>query len=112
MVGPAGHGDPHPVATHVDKVCIHAGSLLFQRQSYSATLHSSHQVLARVYMARSDVGYTVRTAAVHVWKTVVSNTPRTLGEILPALMEQVIDALASAGERPGLVGSQLTPLLA
>ena len=58
----------------------------------------SHQVLARVYMARSDVGYTVRTAAVHVWKTVVSNTPRTLGEILPALMEQVIDALASAGE--------------
>ncbi len=53
-------------------------------------------------MARSDVGYTVRTAAVHVWKTVVSNTPRTLGEILPALMEQVINALASAGERPGL----------
>ena len=58
------------------------------------------QVLARVYMARSDVGYTVRTAAVHVWKTVVSNTPRTLGEILPALMEQVIEALASAGDRP------------
>ena len=56
-------------------------------------------MLARVYMARSDVGYTVRTAAVHVWKTVVSNTPRTLGEILPALMEQVIDALASAGDQ-------------
>ena len=69
----------------------------------------THQVLARVYMARSDVGYTVRTAAVHVWKTVVSNTPRTLGEILPALMEQVIDALASAGERAGLGLTTLPP---
>ena len=55
------------------------------------------QVLARVYMARSDVGYTVRAAAVHVWKTVVTNTPRTLGEVLPALMAQIIQALASPG---------------
>ena len=50
-------------------------------------------------MARSDVGYTVRSAAVHVWKTVVTNTPRTLSEVLPALMAQIIDSLASPGAR-------------
>jgi hypothetical protein len=31
------------------------------------------------------------------WKTIVVNTPRTLQEILPALMAEVIDALADAG---------------
>ncbi|KAK9804294.1 hypothetical protein WJX72_005256 [[Myrmecia] bisecta] len=57
-----------------------------------------NQVLARVYMARSDVGYTVRSASVHVWKTIVTNTPRTLGEILPTLMDQIIESLADPGE--------------
>jgi hypothetical protein len=35
--------------------------------------------------------------AVCSWKTIVVNTPRTLQEILPALMAEVIDALADAG---------------
>eukprot|EP00884_Botryococcus_braunii_P017378 jgi/Botrbrau1/4323/Bobra.0232s0015.1 len=61
-------------------------------------LERRNQVLARVYMARSDVGYSVRTAAMHVWKTVVTNTPRTLSEILPCLMDQIIISLASSGE--------------
>jgi hypothetical protein len=55
------------------------------------------QILARVYMARSDVGYTVRAAALHVWKTVVTNTPRTLAETLPALMANIIASLAAPG---------------
>ncbi len=55
------------------------------------------QILARVYMARSDVGYTVRAAALHVWKTVVTNTPRTLAEVLPALMANIIASLAAPG---------------
>ena len=55
------------------------------------------QIVASLYMARSDVAYTVRTAAVHVWKTIVSNTPRTLAEILPALMRSIIESLASSG---------------
>lgn len=45
-------------------------------------------------MARADVGYTVRQAAVHVWKTIVTNTPRTTGEILKTLMDQIITSLA------------------
>lgn len=48
-------------------------------------------------MARSDIGYTVRGAALHVWKTVVTNTPRTLAEILPALMANIIASLAAPG---------------
>lgn len=56
-----------------------------------------NQVLARIYLARSDVSYAVRTAALHVWKSLVSNTPRTLTEIMPALMDLMIRALAADG---------------
>mmetsp|Transcript_16894 Transcript_16894/g.43290 ORF Transcript_16894/g.43290 Transcript_16894/m.43290 type:complete len:796 (-) Transcript_16894:157-2544(-) len=49
-------------------------------------------------MARSDVSFAVRAVAVHVWKTVVTNTPRTLSEIMTSLMEQVIESLANGGE--------------
>ena len=55
------------------------------------------QVLSRVFMARTDVAFQVRGAAVHVWKTLVGNTPKTLGEILPVLMQQLITSLASQG---------------
>ncbi|KAL6771130.1 hypothetical protein ACKKBF_B34035 [Auxenochlorella protothecoides x Auxenochlorella symbiontica] len=56
------------------------------------------QVLSLLYMARSDEAFGVRGAALHVWKTVVTNTPKTLGEILPALMAQVIRSLADPAE--------------
>ena len=49
-------------------------------------------------MARADVGYTVRQAAVHVWKTIVTNTPRTTGEILKTLMDQIITSLGHPSE--------------
>jgi len=54
-------------------------------------------VLAATYIARSDVGLLVRNAALHTWKTLVVNTPRTLGEILPHLMQRIIYALAAEG---------------
>lgn len=53
-------------------------------------------------MARADVGYTVRQAAVHVWKTIVTNTPRTTGEILKMLMDQIILSLAHTS-KPNLL---------
>ena len=56
------------------------------------------QVLALLFMARADVGYTVRQAAVHVWKTIVTNTPRTTGEILKTLMDQIISSLAHSSK--------------
>lgn len=63
------------------------------------------QVLALLFMARADVGYTVRQAAVHVWKTIVTNTPRTTGEILKTLMDQIITSLG----HPSRTMHQTTP---
>ena len=49
-------------------------------------------------MGRSDVAYSVRNAALHVWKTLVTNTPKTLAELLPTLMSQTITSLADPGK--------------
>ena len=61
-------------------------------------LERRNDVLARLYLARADVAYTVRTAALHVWKTIVTNTPKTLVEILPVLMSRVITGLSHSSE--------------
>jgi hypothetical protein len=88
-----------------------------------------NEVLAALYMVRSDVSISVRQvknqhnylfhmtryavsnlvayfickrkcvfsqAALHVWKTIVANTPKTLKEIMPVLMNTLITSLASS----------------
>lgn len=43
------------------------------------------RVFAALYIVRQDSTGGVRQAAIHVWKALVQNTPRTVREILPIL---------------------------
>ncbi|CAM8895066.1 unnamed protein product [Rhodiola kirilowii] len=71
-----------------------------------------NEVLAALYMVRTDVNLSVRQAALHVWKTIVSNTPKTLREIMPVLMNTLIISLASpSSERRQAAGRALGELV-
>ncbi|CAL5393988.1 unnamed protein product [Camellia sinensis] len=72
-----------------------------------------NEVLAALYMVRTDMSLTVRqTAALHVWKTIVANTPKTLKEIMPVLMNTLITSLASSSsERKHVAGRSLGELV-
>ncbi|KAE9616079.1 putative translational activator Gcn1 [Lupinus albus] len=71
-----------------------------------------NEILAALYMVRADVSLSVRQAALHVWKTIVANTPKTLREIMPVLMDTLIASLASSSsERRQVAGRSLGELV-
>ncbi|KDE04239.1 hypothetical protein MVLG_05338 [Microbotryum lychnidis-dioicae p1A1 Lamole] len=54
-------------------------------------------VLSGLYIVRQDSVGVVRQAALHVWKALVSNTPRMVREILSVLMQIIVRILAAPG---------------
>ena len=61
-------------------------------------VETRNRVLAGIYICRSDVSHEVKHAALHIWKMVISNTPKTLREILPMLFGILLSCLASNNE--------------
>jgi hypothetical protein len=58
-------------------------------------------ILSSLYIVRSDNSVSVRQCALQVWKSVVSNTPRVLREIMPTLVQRIISMLSSSKEEGG-----------
>ncbi|RLN71944.1 hypothetical protein BBJ28_00007501, partial [Nothophytophthora sp. Chile5] len=65
-------------------------------------------ILASLYMIRSDTSAVVRQSALQVWKSVVNNTPKTLRQILEALMHAIVAALSGSNlEKQTMAGRTL-----
>jgi hypothetical protein len=81
------------------------------------------RVLAGLYIVRADTMSQVRQTAWRVWKSVISNSPRTLRDVLPALMDLILLALAATnldrqtaagrtlGELVGKMGEAVLPVI-
>ncbi|TID26219.1 hypothetical protein CANINC_002808 [Pichia inconspicua] len=52
-------------------------------------------ILASLFVCRSDVSGGVRATAANIWKALVANTPKTIKEILPTLLNIIVRRLAS-----------------
>ncbi|KIK62847.1 hypothetical protein GYMLUDRAFT_242480 [Collybiopsis luxurians FD-317 M1] len=55
------------------------------------------RLLAALYLVRQDGVLVVRQASIQIWKALVHNTPRTVREILPELVNQIV-SLSSSSE--------------
>uniref|UniRef100_K3WKL7 TOG domain-containing protein n=1 Tax=Globisporangium ultimum (strain ATCC 200006 / CBS 805.95 / DAOM BR144) TaxID=431595 RepID=K3WKL7_GLOUD len=65
-------------------------------------------ILASLYIIRSDTSAVVRQSALQVWKSVVANTPKTLRQILEALMTSIVNALSGSNvEKQTMAGRTL-----
>jgi HEAT repeat protein len=71
-----------------------------------------NRIYSGLYMGRSDISLQVRQASLHVWKVIVSNTPRALREILPTLFNILLSCLASPyGDRRQIAATTLVDIV-
>ena len=70
------------------------------------------RILASLYVARYDATHLVKDTAWRVWKSIIANTPRVLREMLPSLMDQIVESLATSNaERQAAAGRALGELV-
>ncbi|KAK7030667.1 TOG domain-containing protein [Favolaschia claudopus] len=53
------------------------------------------RILAALYLVRQDGVVVVRQSSIQIWKALVNNTPRTVREILPELVRQILYLISS-----------------
>jgi len=63
-------------------------------------------ILASLYISRNDVSGPCRQSALQVWKSVVTNTPRVMVEVMGELVLQIVQKLASDNEDMRLVAGR------
>ncbi|THU98405.1 ARM repeat-containing protein [Dendrothele bispora CBS 962.96] len=54
------------------------------------------RLLSALYLVRQDGVVTVRQSSIQIWKALVNNTPRTVREILPELINQIVSLISSS----------------
>ncbi|KAG2190049.1 hypothetical protein INT46_000027 [Mucor plumbeus] len=70
------------------------------------------RILAALYIVRQDASGVVRQASLQVWKVLVSNTPRTLKDILAVMMSMIIKTLSSDDfEQRAVAGRTLSEIV-
>lgn len=70
------------------------------------------RILAALYIVRQDASGVVRQASLQVWKVLVSNTPRTLKDILAVMMSMIIKTLSSEDfEQRAVAGRTLSEIV-
>ncbi|KAF8161530.1 armadillo-type protein [Crassisporium funariophilum] len=53
------------------------------------------RILAALYLVRQDGVVVVRQSSIQIWKALVHNTPRTVREILPEIVNQIVALISS-----------------
>ncbi|KAE9398973.1 ARM repeat-containing protein [Gymnopus androsaceus JB14] len=91
-------GKPSDIDEEEDAV-VDAGGADASRRALVEVLgvERRDRLLSALYLVRQDGVVVVRQASIQIWKALVHNTPRTVREILPELINQII-VLSSSSE--------------
>ncbi|KAG5638049.1 hypothetical protein H0H81_002083 [Sphagnurus paluster] len=75
-----------------EEVAVEATTAETSRRALGEVLGSERRdrILAALYLVRQDGVVVVRQTSIQIWKALVHNTPRTVREILPELVNQIL----------------------
>lgn len=62
-----------------------------------------NNILSALFVCRSDTSGAVRATAANIWKALVANTPKTIKEIMPTLVNIIVRRLASPDDTQRII---------